>query len=124
MGMGIFVATTGLIMFPFVEQPFKLTHELAGIVFCVAVWMHVLSHSRSFSGCFRRRRSLTACGETRASAEPPPGELGARRPADKAREAGIPSVFRPKRNDERRKAARFSRDGSHVERRAGFATGC
>ncbi len=32
--------------------------------------------------------------------------VGARRPADKAREEGIPSVFRPKRNAERRKAAR------------------
>ena len=29
-------------------------------------------------------------------------ELGARRPADKAREAGMPGVFRPKRNGERR----------------------
>ena len=50
--------------------------------------------------------------------------VGARRPADKAREGGIPGVFRPKRNDERRAATRFSRDGSPAERRLGFATGC
>ena len=53
-----------------------------------------------------------------------------RRPADKAREGGAPtgrtgpSVFRPKRNDERREATRFSRDGSPAERRVGFITGC
>ena len=50
--------------------------------------------------------------------------VGARRPADKAREGGIPSVFRPKRNAGRRKAARFRRDGSPLERRVGFTTGC
>ena len=47
--------------------------------------------------------------------------VGARRPADKAREGGAPTgrtgpgVFRPKRNDERRAATRFSRDGSPAE---------
>ena len=46
--------------------------------------------------------------------------LGARA---KAREGGIPSVFRPKRNDERREATWFSRDGSPAERRLGFTTG-
>ena len=62
--------------------------------------------------------------------------VGARRPADKAREGGAPTgrtgpgVFRPKRNDERRAATRFSRDGSPAEPppgelgRAGFITGC
>ena len=56
--------------------------------------------------------------------------VGARRPADKAREGGIPGVFRPKRNDERREATRFSRDGSPAEPppgelgRLGFTTGC
>ena len=33
-------------------------------------------------------------------------------------------VFRPKRNDEGRVAARFSRDASPFERREGFAIGC
>ena len=51
-------------------------------------------------------------------------------PADKAREGGAPTgrtgpgVFRLKRNDERRAATRFSRDGSPAERRVGFITGC
>ena len=64
--------------------------------------------------------ALTACGGTRVSAEPVlPG-----RPADKAREGGIPSVFRPKRNAERSEAEWFSRDGSPGERRLGFTTGC
>ncbi len=45
-------------------------------------------------------------------------------PADKAREGGIPSVFRPKGNDERREATRFSRDGSPAERPVGSTTGC
>ena len=57
-------------------------------------------------------------------------------PADKARERGAPTgrtgpgVFRPKRNDERRAATRFSRDGSPAEPppgelgRVDFITGC
>jgi len=44
--------------------------------------------------------------------------------ADKAREGGIPRVFRPKRNDERAKAERFSEDAAGVECRASFVTGC
>ena len=44
--------------------------------------------------------------------------VGTRRPADKAREGGIPRVFRPKRNDERRG------DGSPAERRVGSTTDC
>ena len=56
--------------------------------------------------------------------------VGARRPADKAREGGAPTgrtgpgVFRPKRNDERRRSDAVSRDGSPAERRVGFITGC
>ena len=56
--------------------------------------------------------------------------VGARRPADKAREGGIPGVFRPKRNAERSEAEWFSRDASPLEPppgelgRLGFTTGC
>ena len=63
--------------------------------------------------------------------------VGARRPADKAREGGAPTgrtgpgVFRPKRNDERRAATRqpvdqptgIGRDGSPAERRVGSPPG-
>ena len=66
-----------------------------------------------------RHRLLTAGGGTRVSAE-----RAARRPAGKAREGGIPGVFRPKRNPERSEAEWFSRDGSLLERRLGFTTGC
>ena len=72
-----------------------------------------------------RRLRLAACGETHVSAEERRGPVlpvGAR--ADKAREGGIPSVFRPKRNAERLAEARFRRDASPLERRVGFATGC
>ena len=58
-GVGLFVTTTGLIMFFIVEQPFKLAHELAGIGFSIAILLHVLSHWRSFSAYFRQRRALT-----------------------------------------------------------------
>lgn len=57
-GAGLFVATTGVLMFFVVEEPFKLAHELAGIGFSVAVLLHILSHWRSFSGYFRQRRAL------------------------------------------------------------------
>ena len=89
-------------------------------------------------GPFRARRTSASSlwwnpGERRERRVLP---VGARRPADKAREGGAPtgrtgpSVFRPKRNAERRKApvlpvgGRFRRDGSPLERRLGFATGC
>ena len=66
------------------------------------------------------RHAVTACGETHVSAEAPHREnWPARRPADKAREGGIPSVFRPKRNDERRAATLFGRDGSPAVSGAG-----
>ena len=69
--------------------------------------------------------ALAACGGTRVSAEAGQfSPVGARRPADKAREGGIPGVFRPKRNAERSEAEWFSRDGSPGERRLGFTTGC
>ena len=45
-------------------------------------------------------------------------------PADKAREGGIPGVFRPKRNAEGHFAARFRRDASPFECRVTFCTGC
>ena len=73
----------------------------------------------------RATASVPACGGTRVSARGSPGASSpGGRPADKAREGGIPGVFRPKRNDERRAATRFSRDGSPAERRVGSATGC
>ena len=56
--------------------------------------------------------------------------VGARRPADKAREGGIPGVLRPKRNAGHQfsrwggEAKWFSRNASPLERRLGFATGC
>ena len=62
--------------------------------------------------------------------EPTRAPRPVRRPADEAREGGIPGVFRRKRNDERRAATRFSRDGSPAEPppgelgRVGFTTGC
>ena len=87
--------------------------------------------------CILRMRGANSLwwnpGERR---ERPVLPVGARRPADKAREGGAPTgrtgpgVFRPKRNDERRVATRFSRDGSPAEPppgelgRVGFTTGC
>ena len=58
MGAGIFSATTGLIMFFALEQPFKFAHELAGVGFSIAILLHVLSHWRSFSNYFSQRRAL------------------------------------------------------------------
>ena len=90
--------------------------------------------------------AITAGGETRVSAEagqsPGGGEaqlpvgpvlpVGARlkrRVREEPPPGERPGVFRPKRNDERREATRFSRDGSPAEPppgelgRVGFATG-
>ena len=85
-------------------------------------------------------RNATMSGAKRSGEQPVVEPTGAprpaRRPVDKAREGGAPTgrtgpgVFRPKRNDERREATRFSRDGSPAEPppgelgRVGFITGC
>ncbi len=79
-------------------------------------------------------RNATQNGAKRSGEQPVVEPTGAprpvRRPADKAREGGIPGVFRPKRNDERGAATRFSRDASPAEPppgelgRVGFTTGC
>ncbi len=85
-------------------------------------------NSRWWNPGERRGRPVLPVGARPSSpggASPPGGG-----PADKAREGGIPGVFRPKRNDERCEATRFSRDGSPAEPppgelgRAGFFTGC
>ncbi len=55
MGAGLFVITTGLLMFFVAEGPFKVTHELAGIVFSAAVVFHVLSNWRPFTNYFSQR---------------------------------------------------------------------
>ena len=60
------------------------------------------------------------CGVPETAPAPESGEA----PGDKAREGGIPSAFRPKRNDEGRAAARFSRDALPFECRVGSTTGC
>lgn len=57
-GAGIFVALTGLLMFFVAERPFKFAHELVGIVFSIAVVLHVLSHWRSFRRYFSERLAL------------------------------------------------------------------
>lgn len=57
-GAGILVATTGLMMFFVSEEPFKFVHELGGVLFSVAILLHVLSHRRSFANYFRQRRAL------------------------------------------------------------------
>ena len=58
MGAGLFVITTGLLMFFVTEGPFKVTHELAGIVFSAAVVFHVLSNWRPFTNYFSHRTGL------------------------------------------------------------------
>ena len=57
-GAGIFVAVTGLLMFFVAERPVKFAHELVGIVFSLAVVLHVLSHWRSFRRYFSERLAL------------------------------------------------------------------
>ena len=58
MGAGIFVVSTGLLMFFVAERPFKFAHELIGIGFSAAVVLHVLTHWRSFSNYFTQRGAV------------------------------------------------------------------
>ena len=44
----LFSATTGLLMFFYVVAPFKFAHELMGLVFTVAIILHVISNFRPF----------------------------------------------------------------------------
>ncbi len=58
-GAGIFVATTGLLMFFVMENPFKFAHELIGIGFSVAIVLHVSSNWRSFKRYFSQRGTVS-----------------------------------------------------------------
>ncbi len=75
--------------------------------------------------CPALRATSSRWAEWRERRERPVLPVGARRPADKAREGGAPTgrtgpgVFRPKRNDEPRGAGQFSRDASPLASGAG-----
>ena len=49
-----FSATTGLLMFFYVVAPFKFAHELMGLVFSVAIVLHVVSNFRPFRNYFTK----------------------------------------------------------------------
>ena len=48
MAAGIFVMTTGLLMFFVSETPFKFAHELTGLAFAGAAVLHIMSNWRPF----------------------------------------------------------------------------
>ena len=58
-GLGVFVASTGLYMFFISEEPVKFAHEIAGIGFSAAIVVHVLSNWRAFRGYFTRGRAVS-----------------------------------------------------------------
>lgn len=58
-GLGVFVASSGLFMFFIAEDPVKLAHELAGLAFAAAIVVHVLSNWRGFRGYFTRGRAVS-----------------------------------------------------------------
>ena len=47
-GAALFSAATGLLMFFYVVAPFKFAHELMGLVFTVAIVLHVVSNFKPF----------------------------------------------------------------------------
>lgn len=51
-----FSAATGLLMFFYVVAPFKFAHELMGLVFTVAIVLHVISNFRPFRNHLTRWR--------------------------------------------------------------------
>ena len=57
-GLGAFVALSGLFMFFIAEDPVKLAHEFAGLAFAAAIAVHVLSNWRGFRGYFNRGRAV------------------------------------------------------------------
>ena len=48
MAASLFSATTGILMFFYVVAPFKFAHELMGLVFTVAIILHIISNFRPF----------------------------------------------------------------------------
>ena len=58
MGAGLFVMTTGLLMFFVAEVPFKFAHELAGLAFVGAAVLHIVSNWRPFRNYFSQRTGL------------------------------------------------------------------
>ena len=58
MSAGIVVMTTGLLMFFVSERPFKVAHELAGMVLVGAAAFHILSNWRPFRNYCSQRTGL------------------------------------------------------------------
>ena len=57
-GAGIFVATTGLLMFFVTRDPFRFAHELMGICFAVAIVLHITGNWRPFKRYFTQNRAI------------------------------------------------------------------
>ena len=54
-GAGIFVATTGLLMFFVTADPFRFAHEIVGVGFAVGIVLHILSNWRPFTRYFSQK---------------------------------------------------------------------
>ncbi len=54
-GAGIFVATTGLLMFFVTSDPFRFAHEIVGVGFAVGIVLHILSNWRPFTRYFSQK---------------------------------------------------------------------
>ena len=57
-GAGIFVATTGLLMFFVTADPFRFAHEIVGVGFAVGIVLHILSNWRPFTKYFSQRGAI------------------------------------------------------------------
>ncbi|MDE0636167.1 MAG: DUF4405 domain-containing protein [Candidatus Poribacteria bacterium] len=57
-GAGIFVATTGLLMFFVTTDPFRFAHELVGLCFAVAIVLHIMSNWRPFKRYFTQKLAI------------------------------------------------------------------
>ncbi len=54
-GAGIFVATTGLLMFFVTADPFRFAHEIVGVGFAAGIVLHILSNWRPFTRYFSQK---------------------------------------------------------------------
>ena len=57
-GAGVFVATTGLLMFFVTADPFRFAHEIVGVGFAVGIVLHILSNWRPFTRYFSQSGAI------------------------------------------------------------------
>jgi hypothetical protein len=61
-GAGLFVSVTGVLMLMGIHNPIQFAHEWVGLVFVIAILLHVLNHWSAFKNYFSQPLALSLLG--------------------------------------------------------------